>query len=113
MAPAPKPEIRFNYSKSLHKRAIKVLDAIDSDSDPTVHRDDVSAVINELANAGMQYFFLDSLKKMKMGMVANQAAGLGVSSTLRIMGPMIRNIVGHADKKQLRILSKRMRTMMG
>jgi len=111
-AKATKPFFRFTHSKALRVKTLKVLDAIDEDDDPTEHREALCLVINELTDTGMHFFFLDPLASLKMGFVMDQAAGLGVSGVLRIMGPTIRNIVGRMDKKQLRQVSKLMREMM-
>ncbi|MBI1318294.1 MAG: hypothetical protein GC168_04985 [Candidatus Hydrogenedens sp.] len=112
MPPADKPYYRFIHSKALRNRTLALLDAIDTDDDPTVHRNGLADHIVELTDAGMSYFFLEPLKKLKMSFVVNQSASLGIGSTLRIMGPVVRNIVGRMDKKQLRQLSKIMRKMM-
>ncbi len=111
-AAAAKPFIRFTHTKALRTKTLKVLDAIDTDADPTPHRDTLSGVVGDLTDAGMRFFFLDTLATLKMGFVVEQAAGLGVNSVLRIMGPTVRNVIGRMDKKQLRQVSKAMRTMM-
>lgn len=112
MPAAAKPYIRFTHSKALRTRTLKILDAIDTEADPTEYRDDLSAVIANLTDAGMHAYFLDTLHTLKMGFVVEQGAGLGVNSVLRIMGPTIRNIISRMDKKQLRQVSKAMRQMM-
>lgn len=112
MPTAAKPYIRFTHSKALRTKTLKILDAIDTDADPTGHREDLSTVITDLTNAGMHGYFLDTLHSLKMGFVVEQGAGLGINSVLRIMGPTIRNIVTRMDKKQLRQVSKAMRQMM-
>jgi hypothetical protein len=112
MPPAAKPFFRFTHSKALRVKTLKILDAIDKDTDPTPHRNDLADNISELTEAGMQYFFLGPMESLKMGFVVSQAANLGVISVLRIMGPTVRNIISRMDKKQLRQVSKIMRQMM-
>lgn len=112
MPPAPKPYFKFTHSKALRTRTLAVLNDIDADTDPTPHRDALSENLSELTEAGMQFFFLDNVEKLKMGFVVTQSANLGVGSVLRIMTPIIRNIVGRMDKKQLKQVSKIMRQMM-
>ena len=104
--------MRFTHSKALRKRTLRLLDRIDEDDDPTVHREDLSDLIGELTKTGMRFFFVDTVKKLKMGIVVDQTANLGVHGVLRVMSPTIRNIVGRMNKKQLRGLSKHMRAMM-
>lgn len=112
MPAANKPYFKFTHSKALRKRTLAVLDDIDADIDPTPHRDALSANLSELTEAGLQFFFLDNVEKLKMGFVLTQSANLGIGSVLRIMAPTIRNIVGRMDKKQLKQVSKIMRQMM-
>ena len=112
MPSAAKPSLRFTHSKALRKRTLKLLDAIDEDDDPTVHREDIADHVCELTKTGMQFFFVETVKKLKMGLVVDQTAKLGVNGVLRVMTPTIRNIIGRMNKKQLRGLSKHMRGMM-
>jgi hypothetical protein len=112
MPPATKPGFRFTHSKALRTRTLKLLDAVDSGDDPVAQRDALGEHIVELTDAGLHFFFAEPVAKLKMGFVVNQAAGLGLGSVLRVMGPTIRNIVGRMDAKQLRSLSRIMRQMM-
>jgi len=112
MPPAQKPFIRFTHSKALRVKTLKVLDAIDEDATQDGLKEDLSALLVDLTEAGMQFFFLDPVAKLKMGFVVSQSSNLGVGSVLRIMGPLVRNIVSRMDKKQLRQVSRIMRQMM-
>lgn len=112
MAAAPKPSIRFTHTKALRNKTLRILDAIDTEADPTPYREDLADNINELAEVGLRYFFLQPVAKLKMGFVVEQTANVGVHGSQRIMGPAIRNIVGRMNKKQLRQVSKIMRQMM-
>lgn len=113
MPASKKPYIRFTYTKALEKRTLNILDAIDNDADPTLHSDTLSELIVDLMKTGMQFFFLDVVKKLKMGVVVTQTANMGVSSVQRVMAPVIRKIVGRMDKKQLHQVSRQIRDMMG
>lgn len=112
MATATKPFFRFTHSKALRARTLKILDAVDAGADPVAQRAALGDHIVELTEAGMRFFFAEPVAKLKMGFVVNQAAGLGLASVLRVMGPTIRNVVGRMDAKQLRQLSRIMRQMM-
>ncbi len=112
MPPAAKPFFRFTHAKPLRTRTLGILDAIDMDIDPCAHREALANLIVDLTGEGMNFFFLVPLTKLKMGMIINQSASLGVGSVVRIMGPILRNIIGRMDKKQLRHVSKIMREMM-
>lgn len=112
MPPAPKPFYRFTHSKPLRVQTLKLLDAIDLEADPCVYRVVLADHIVELTSTGMTFFFLAPLAKLKMGILVNQSASLGVGSVVRVMGPILRNVIGRMDKKQLRQVSKIMREMM-
>ena len=111
-ASADKPFLRFTHAKPLRVRTLQVLDAIDTDDDPLPHRDALGKLIVELSNAGLNFFFIESVGKLKMGFIVNQTASLGIGSVMRVLGPTVRNIVGRMDKKQLRQVSGIMRQMM-
>ena len=107
-----KPFFRFSHSKKLRTQTLKVLDKIDDAEDPTIHRGALASLVVELTDAGMTFFFLDPLHKLKMGFVMDQTANLGLSSVLRILAPMVRNIIGRMDDKQLRFVSTYIRDLM-
>jgi len=111
-ASAEKPFLRFTHAKPLRVRTLKVLDAIDTDEDPLPQRDVLGKLIVELSDAGLHFFFLEPVGKLKMGFVVNQTASLGIGSVMRVLGPTVRNIVGRMDKQQLRQVSGIMRQMM-
>jgi len=112
MPAAEKPFMRFTHSKALRNRTLKVLDAIDEEDDPTEYCEDLAEIIVELNEAGIKFFFMDPLHKLKMGSAIERTADFGIYGTLRIMGPAVRTIVGRMDKRQLRKVSKIMRGMM-
>ena len=107
-----RPYIRFTYPEGLHRRTLKILDGIDDGEDPCAHRGALSDLINELMEAGVKDFFLVPLAKLDMGMIVNQSATLGANSVVRIMNPILRNIVGRLDARRLRMVSEIMRGMM-
>ena len=112
MPAAPKPHIKFTHTKAVRKRTLRILDDIEEDDDPTIHREALGDIIVELSETGLNFFFIAPLSKLKMGFVVNQSANLGIAGTLRVLGPTVRNIVGRMDRKQLRRVSKEMRSMM-
>lgn len=111
-ASTEKPFLRFTHAKPLRVRTLKVLDAIDTSADPLPQREALGKLIVELSDAGLRFFFLEPVGKLKMGFVVNQTASLGIGSVMRVLGPTVRNIVGRMDAKQLRQVSGIMRQMM-
>lgn len=112
MSTSKKPSIRFTLTKALHNRTVKVIDAIDAAEDPTECRDDLAAIIIELNEKGMDFFFMQPLMKLKMGVVVERTAQVGFNGVTAVMGPTVRGVVRRMDAKQIRKVSKIIRGMM-
>ena len=110
--PNPKPTLRFTHSTSLRARTLKVLAAIDRDDDPTQHAEALSSLVSDLTAAGMEFYFLKPVNDAKLSFVARQTASLGISGAVRVMSPIVRSVLGGADGKQLRVVSKHIRALM-
>lgn len=108
----PKPSLHFTYSTALRSQTLKVLSAIERETDPTIHTEALSSVVLALTEAGLDFYFLKAVKDAKLGFVARQTAGFGVSGAVRIMSPIVRSVLGSADGKQLRVISKHIRQLM-
>ncbi len=99
--PAAKPFLRFCHSAPLRAKTLKVLEAVEGADKPTTHSGQITDLILELTDAGMDQFFLQSLKATKANFVVQQSASLGLAGVQKVMGTVIRNIVGRMDDKQL------------
>ena len=99
--PAAKPFLRFHHSAPLRAKTLKVLETVEGADKPTEHSGHLTDLILELTDAGMDQFFLQSLKATKANFVVQQSASLGLSGVQKVMGTVIRNIVGRMDDKQL------------
>jgi len=110
--PASKPSLRFTHSAALRTQTLKVMSAIERDPDPTQHADALASLVLSLTEAGMDFYFLKPLKDGKFGFVARQAASFGISGALRVMSPIARSVLGGADAKQLRVISRHIRQLM-
>ncbi len=110
--PTPKPSLRFNHSAALRNQTQKVLTAIDRDADPTQHSEALSSLVLALTGAGMEFYFLKPVKDAKFSFVARQTASLGISGAVRVMSPIVRSVLGGANGKQLRTVSKHIRALM-
>ncbi len=106
MPATAKPSLRFFHSKELRTRTLALLDAIDEAEDATRQREKLSDLVVALSEAGMTYFYLEPLKLAKAGFVTRQSANFGLSSTLRVISPMVRTVLGMMDDKQLRVVGK-------
>ncbi|MCF8151276.1 MAG: hypothetical protein K9K30_14815 [Burkholderiaceae bacterium] len=99
--PGSKPFLRFYHSQELRTRTLKVLDTVEAAEKPTDHSGRLTELILELTSSGMDQFFLQSLKATKANFVVQQSAALGLSGVQKLVGTVIRNILGRMDDRQL------------
>lgn len=109
---ALKPFLRFHHSAALRKKTLSLLDAIEQAPDATAHRDELSNLVVELSNAGMDYFFIKQLKLAKPGFIVEQSANLGMAGVQQVMGSVIRKIIGRMDGTQLLSVCGSIRQLM-
>ena len=109
---ASRPFLRFYHSAALRKKTLSLLDAIEQAPDATAHRDDLSNLVVELSNAGMDYFFVKQLKLAKPGFIVEQSANLGMAGVQQVMGSVIRKIIGRMDSAQLLSVCGSIRQLM-
>ena len=107
-APA-KPFLRFHHSQELRTRTNDVLGDIERDEDPSVHAERLATVVGELTDAGLRYFFMEPLKAAKVGFLVEQTASLGMSSTLMVITPVVRNVVCRMSGEQLQVVATHLR----
>lgn len=106
------PSLRFYHSKSLRTKTLSVLDALETAEDATSHRDALAEVVRELTEAGIAYYFVKPVQVAKVGFMAEQSIKLGLAGILRIMGPIVRRVIGGMNAHQLRSVSKHIRHLM-
>ena len=112
MHSSPQPSLRFFYSEALHTKTLQLLDTLEHAEDPTRHRNALGDLVMELTDTGMNYYFLKPLQLAEVGFVVRQSANLAMAGALRIIGPVIRNIIGRLDKAQLLTISGFIRELM-
>jgi hypothetical protein len=96
-----KPFLRFHHSLDLRAKTIEVLEAVETAEKPTALSGRLTELVLELTDCGMDQFFLQSLKATKANFVVQQSAALGLSGVQKVMGTVIRNILGRMDDRQL------------
>ena len=99
--PGSKPFLRFHHSQELRVKTLQVLEIVETAETPSVHSARLTELILELTDTGMDQYFLQSLKATKANFVVQQSAALGLSGVQRVMGTVIRNILGRMDDRQL------------
>jgi hypothetical protein len=110
--PGDTPFLRFYHTASLRTRTLAILTALEGAPDPTRYRSSLSDIVLELTDSGLEYYFLRPLDLANVGFVIKQSAHLGMGSVMRIMGPVIHNLIGRLDKGQLLIVSGHIRQLM-
>jgi hypothetical protein len=111
-APSRKPFLRFYHSASLRAKTLAVLATLEKGKDPREHRDALADIVVELTDAGMEYYFLRPLKLAQVGFFTQQSANLGMAATTRVLGAVIRNIIGGMDNPQLLSVCSYIRQLM-
>ena len=110
--PSDQPFLRFYHTHSLRAMTLAVLATLEQAQDSTRHRTALSDMVVELTDSGMAYYFLRPLKQAQVGFVAEQSAHLGIVGVMRVMAPIIRNIIGRMDTPQLLTVCGHMRQLM-
>lgn len=78
-----------------------MLFAVESAESAVAHAGQLAELVLELTDRGMDEYFLQSLKATKVNFVVQQSAALGLAGVQRLMGTVIRNILGRMDDRQL------------
>lgn len=99
--PALKPFLRFHHSQELRVKTLEVLEAVEGAEKATAYSGQLTELVLELTDSGMDQYFLQSLKATKANFVVQQSAALGLSGVQKVMGTVVRNIIGRMDDRQL------------
>jgi hypothetical protein len=110
-ATTAEPSMRFYYSKALHKKADAVLSALEAQPDQPAHGDAVADVVDELIEAGMDYYFLRALKQADVGFLAEQSARLGMSGAVKLISSISRKFLVRMNEEQLLIVATHIRAL--
>jgi hypothetical protein len=104
--------LRFELPEPLHRKTLKVLEAIEGAEDATALRDDLAGIVVALMERGLDGYFLEPLQEAKAGFIVQQSAKLGLAGAQQVMGSVIRNIIGRMDGPQLRSVCGSIRRFM-
>lgn len=110
--PPSKPFLRFYHSAALRQKTLSVLRTLEQAQDAAAHRDDLAGIVVDLTNSGIDYYFMKPLELAKPGFIVQQAANLGLAGAQRVMGSVIRNIIGRMDRPQLLSVCGSIRRLM-
>jgi len=110
--PVAKPFLRFQHSHELRVKTLKVLVTIENAEKATAYSGELTELVLELTDHGMDQYFLQSLKATKANFVVQQSAVLGMAGVQKVMGTVIRNILGRMDHRQLLVVCGSIRQFM-
>lgn len=99
--PGSKPFLRFHHSQELRVRTLEVLEAVERAERASAYSGQLTELVLELTDSGMDQYFLQSLKATNANFVVQQSAALGLSGVQRVMATVIRNIIGRMDDRQI------------
>jgi hypothetical protein len=106
------PFLRFYHSAGLRTKTLAMLATVEQAPDPTRHRNALSDMVMELTDSGLEYYFLRPLDVAKANFVIKQSAHLGMGGVMRVIGPVVHNIIGRMDKQQLLVVCQHIRQLM-
>jgi len=107
-----RPFLRFYHSESLRAKTLAVLTALEKAKNKTDHRNALADIVVELTDSGMEYYFLRPLKIANAGFLTEKSASLGMAATTRVLGSVIRTIIGGMDSPQLVSVCSYLRQLM-
>ncbi|MFN7663351.1 MAG: hypothetical protein ACK5PH_00820, partial [Inhella sp.] len=109
---AEKPFLRFHHTQALRAKTLAVLAAVEGAESASDSAAQLTDLVLELTDAGMDQFFLQSLKATKANFVVQQTAAVGLAGVHKLMGTVIRNILGRMDDRQLLVVCVSIRQFM-
>ena len=80
---------------------MSLVEALEQAENPVAHGDALADLVVELTNAGLDAYFMQPLKLAKPGFVVEQSASLGMVGVQRVLGTVIRRVIGRMDGTQL------------
>jgi hypothetical protein len=107
-----KPFLRFHHSEALRRKTLAVIAAVEQAGEPATHRDALADLVVELTESGLDYYFIKQLKLAKPGFLVEQSANLGMAGTQRVMGTVIRQVIGRMEGPQLLSVCGSIRELM-
>ncbi|MBK7050491.1 MAG: hypothetical protein IPH54_06685 [Rhodoferax sp.] len=108
---ASQPSMRFFHSKELRAKTNAVLDALEAMPMHPKHSDAMAGLVQELIEAGMDYYFLRAVKLAKLGFVVEQSAKLGMSGAVTLVSSVSRKFIVRMDQNQLLVVAKHIREL--
>ena len=107
-----KPFLRFHHSHELRVKTLAVLATVEKAEKATVYSGELTELVLELTDNGMDQYFMKSLEATKANFIVQQSAAIGLAGVQKVMGTVIRNIIGRMDDRQLLVVCGSIRQFM-
>jgi hypothetical protein len=105
------PVLSFQVSKALRARTVAVLAALEAAPDDAGHGEALADLVADLTQAGLDQYYLEALRRAKVGFVGEQSARLGLSGAAGIISSVSRKFIVRMDKAQLLIVARHIREL--
>ena len=93
--------VAFRISPDVLARAEAALEAVREDPGEEAGRAALLGVVLELTERGMDFYYLEPLRRARAGTVVTSAARLGIAAAGRGIPPIVRRVVSSLDDEQL------------
>lgn len=74
---------KFPVPEKIEKRIVKVIKDIENSEKPKNFSKELSDIVNDLLDEGMDYYFVKSLKRLKVNAIVRKPFELGINTSLR------------------------------
>lgn len=105
------PSLRFHHSQALRDRTNMALSALETQPEQSCHGQVIADLVTELIEAGMDYYFMKSLKQANVGFLAEQSARLGMSGAVKLLSSVSRKFITRMDQAQLLVVATHIRSL--
>lgn len=103
------PFLRFRHSPALQAKTEAVLAALEESPERAGHGEALADLVEELTEAGMNYYYLRALKDARVGFVVEQSARLAMSGAVRLISSVSRKFIVRMGDAQLLAVAQHIR----
>jgi len=97
--------LAYPLSDSLSKKTFQVIENLKESPGEKANRKALIDIVNELADVGLNHFFVKSLKHANLGFIKIKTAEVGIATFKNGLKPILRSLVyGMNDKQVLKIV---------
>ena len=95
------PRIGFRISPELAARTESAVAGVRQDPADRDRVDELVEVVLEMTDVGLDYYYLEPLRRARVGAMATGAAKLGLATAERSIPPIVRRVLTGLDAEQI------------